>query len=117
MGARRQSFTFWRARPAHALRIRRGARIMHSRSARFGEKALSKEFDVYAVDFPTTLTIASRDGNERAIALPVQNFRRTRVFQTTTMNARVRTVGYIALRRFDAIGEREFIQAITSFRA
>src|SRR5262245_36449756 len=117
MGARRPSFTFWRAR----LRIRLGSAAAiascPSRNAGFGDEGLPKGLNVYAVDFPTTLTIASRDRNERAIALPVENLRRPRVLQTATVNARDRTVGYIALRRFDAIGEREFIEAITSFRA
>ena len=103
--------------PAHAAGIRRGDRLLPRQKDEPADEAPRRGRGVFVVNFPITLTVASPDGNERTVALTTQTLRDRRVFRTTTLDAGGQTVGYVALRGFDPVAEREFVETIASFRA
>ena len=101
--------------PAHAVGIRRGDRFLPQDLP--GDEAPSTRRSVQAIDFPITITVASPDGNERTVELPTRMLRQRRVVRAATIDVGGQPVGYIALRGFDPVAEREFVEAIGSFRA
>lgn len=104
--------------PAHAAGIRRGDRLLLKREDRPDtEEAPRKRRRVTTIDYPLEFTVASTDGAERTVKLEPQPLRERRVIRTATLDAGGQPVGYVALRRFDPAGEREFAEAIAAFRA
>jgi C-terminal processing protease CtpA/Prc len=102
--------------PAHAVGIRRGDRILPRKEARAGDPEPWQR-GVFTVDFPITMRVASRDGSERIVELTAQVLRNPRVVGTGAFEAGGRRVGYVALRGFDPVAEREFAEAVEALRA
>ena len=103
--------------PAHALGVRRGDRLVPREKDEPADETPRRGRGVFEIDFPMTVTVASPDGNERTVALTTRMLRDRRVFRTATIDAGGQSVGYIALRGFDPVAEREFVAAIASLRA
>jgi C-terminal processing protease CtpA/Prc len=95
--------------------IRRGDRIL-PRQEDQSDGEVSPRKRVFAINFPITMKVVSQDGRERTVELETSMLRDRRVISTATLDAGGQAVGYVALGRFDPVAEREFLDAIRSFR-
>jgi C-terminal processing protease CtpA/Prc len=103
--------------PAHAAGIRRGDRlVLKPEQQPAADETRPGRRSVMAIRFPLTITVASPDGKERLVELATQRLLERRVVRTATLEAGGQAVGYVALSRFDPFAEREFAEAMASFR-